>query len=189
MIINTLIIIFWLLVIIYILIESYIYDPLTVLCGCVLASIIVIAGIKIVTGIAPKGWIKTYTTAATISKKYIKDEKYGEGTTYGIGVERVALKNILEDSVLVSCVDKSSNETHKCTSEEVGDIPSYVDDHVRTDYISIFQYNDQIIKSRNKDIYDQVEVGKKYNARIKILIHNDQTENYDVAEIISGIKK
>ena len=69
---------------------------------------------------------------------------------YGIGVERVALKNILEDSVLVSCVDKSSNETHKCTSEEVG---------------------------------------KKYNARIKILIHNDQTENYDVAEIISGIKK
>lgn len=54
---------------------------------------------------------------------------------------------------------------------------------------SIFQYNDQIIKSRNKDIYDQVEVGKKYNARIKILIHNDQTENYDVAEIISGIKK
>lgn len=36
---------------------------------------------KIVTGIAPKGWIKTYTTAATISKKYIKDEKYGEGTT------------------------------------------------------------------------------------------------------------
>ena len=108
---------------------------------------------------------------------------------YGIGVERVALKNILEDSVLVSCVDKSSNETHKCTSEEVGDIPSYVDDHVRTDYISIFQYNDQIIKSRNKDIYDQVEVGKKYNARIKILIHNDQTENYDVAEIKSGIKK
>ena len=108
---------------------------------------------------------------------------------YGIGVERVALKNILEDSVLVSCVDKSSNETHKCTSEEVGDIPSYVNDHVRTDYISIFQYNDQIIKSRNKDIYDQVEVGKKYNARIKILIHNDQTENYDVAEIISGIKK
>lgn len=82
MIINTLIIIFWLLVIIYILIESYIYGPLTtVLCGCVLASIIVIAGIKIVTGIAPKGWIKTYTTAATISKKYIKDEKYGEGTT------------------------------------------------------------------------------------------------------------
>lgn len=56
---------------------------------------------------------------------------------YGIGVERVALKNILEDSVLVSCVDKSSNETHKCTSEEVGDIPSYVDDHVRTDYISM----------------------------------------------------
>ena len=55
--------------------------------------------------------------------------------------------------------------------------------------LSIFQYNDQIIKSRNKDIYDQVEVGKKYNARIKILIHNDQTENYDVAEIISGIKK
>lgn len=54
MIINTLIIIFWLLVIIYILIESYIYGPLTVLCGCVLASIIVIAGIKIVTGIAPK---------------------------------------------------------------------------------------------------------------------------------------
>ena len=47
----------------------------------------------------------------------------------------------------------------------------------------------RIIKSRNKDIYDQVEVGKKYNARIKILIHNDQTENYDVAEIISGIKK
>ena len=81
MIINTLIIIFWLLVIIYILIESYIYDPLTVLCGCVLASIIVIAGIKIVTGIAPKGWIKTYTTSANISKKYIKDEKYGEGTT------------------------------------------------------------------------------------------------------------
>lgn len=26
--------------------------------------------------------------------------------------------------------------------------------------LSIFQYNDQIIKSRNKDIYDQVEVGK-----------------------------
>ena len=81
MIINTLIIIFWLLVIIYILIKSYIYGLLKALCGCVLASIIVIAGIKIVTGIAPKGWIKTYTTAATISKKYIKDEKYGEGTT------------------------------------------------------------------------------------------------------------
>ena len=32
-------------------------------------------------GNSPKGWIKTYTTAATISKKYIKDEKYGEGTT------------------------------------------------------------------------------------------------------------
>lgn len=45
------------------------------------SKIIAIAGIKIVTGIAPKGWIKTYTTAATISKKYIKDEKYGEGTT------------------------------------------------------------------------------------------------------------
>ena len=107
---------------------------------------------------------------------------------YGIGVERVALKNILEDSVLVFCVDKSSNETHKCTSEEVGDIPSYVDDHVRTDYISVFQYNDQIIKSINKDIYDQVEVGEKYNARIKILVHNDQTKNYDVAEIISKVK-
>ena len=97
---------------------------------------------------------------------------------YGIGVERVALKNILEDSVLVSCVDKSSNETHKCTSEEVGDIPSYVDDHVRTDYISIFQYNDQIIKSRNKDIYDQVEVGKKYNARIK-------TEDFDTIRCVT----
>ena len=81
MIINTLIIIFWLLVIIYILIESYIYGPLTVLCGCVLVSIIVIAGIKIVTGIAPKGLIKTYTTVATVSKKYTKDDKYGEGTT------------------------------------------------------------------------------------------------------------
>lgn len=108
---------------------------------------------------------------------------------YGIGVERVALKNILEDSVIVCCVDKSSNETHKWTSEEVKDIPSYVDDHVRTDYISVFQYNDQIIKSRNKSIYDEVEVGKKYNARIKILIHNDQTKNYDVTEIISEIKK
>lgn len=124
-----------------------------------------------------------------ISKTNLQTQLNDSLRKYGIGVERVALKNILEDSVLVSCVDKSSNETHKCTSEEVGDIPSYVDDHVRTDYISIFQYNDQIIKSRNKDIYDQVEVGKKYNARIKILIHNDQTENYDVAEIISGIKK
>lgn len=81
MIINTLIIIFWLLVIIYILIESYIYGPLTVLCGCVLASIIVIAGIKIVTGIAPKGWIKTYITVATVSKKYVKTENLGESTS------------------------------------------------------------------------------------------------------------
>ena len=108
---------------------------------------------------------------------------------YGIGVERVALKNILEDSVLVSCVDKSSNETHKCTSEEVGDIPSYVDDHVRTDYISIFQYNDQIIKSRNKDIYDQVKVDKQYNVKIEITTYKDGTKDYDVMKIISEIKE
>lgn len=41
------------------------------------SKIIAIAGIKIVTGIAPKGWIKTYTTVATVSKKYTKDDKYG----------------------------------------------------------------------------------------------------------------
>ena len=45
------------------------------------SKIIAIAGIKIVTRIIPNRWIKTYTTAATISKKYIKDEKYGEGTS------------------------------------------------------------------------------------------------------------
>ena len=56
-------------------------------------------------------------------------------------------------------------------------------------YISIFQYGDKEIKSENEDIYDQVKVDKQYNAKIEITTYKDGTKDYDVLDIISGIKK
>ena len=91
-------------------------------------------------------------------------------------------------SGVVHCTDKYKDKADTYLPMKIGGFPNLINID-NTDHISIFQYGNKEIKAENKDIYDQVEVGKKYNARIKILIHNDQTENYDVAEIISGIKK
>lgn len=78
--ISTLIIIFWLLVIVYMLILSDIYGLSQTLCGCIIASIIVFAGIKIANKIISKEPIITHTTVTTVSKKYTKEKKLGEDT-------------------------------------------------------------------------------------------------------------
>ena len=41
----------------------------------------------------------------------------------------------------------------------------------------------------NKDIYDQVKVDKRYNARIDVVTYRDGTTEYNVMDIISEIKE
>ena len=85
-------------------------------------------------------------------------------------------------------VHKYKDKTDTYLPMKIGDFTNLIniDD---TDYISIFQYDNKEIKAENKDIYDQVKVDKRYNARIDVVTYRDGTTEYNVMDIISEIKE
>lgn len=91
-------------------------------------------------------------------------------------------------SGIVCCTDKYKDKTDTYLPMKIGDFTNLIniDD---TDYISIFQYGNKEIKAENKDIYDQVKVDKRHNARIDVVTYRDGTTEYNVMDIISEIKE
>lgn len=87
----------------------------------------------------------------------------------------------------IYCIKKHKSKTDSSLPMKTGDITGFIDIGDK-EYISVFRYNGKKIKSDDENIYDQVKVDKRYNARIDVVTYRDGTTEYNVIEIISKVK-